>query len=49
MLCNHIDAIADPSLPDYVINVVGKIIKYVIVVTLSPQSYNLGGPIVLQH
>ena len=34
----------DRSLPDYVINVVGKNIKYVIVVILSPQSYNLVGP-----
>ena len=46
MLHNHIDAI-DRLLPDYVINVVGKNIKYVIVVILSPQSYNLVGPMVL--
>ena len=45
MLYNHIDAIGDHSLPDYVINVVGKNIKYVIVVPLSPPSYNLVGPI----
>ena len=46
MLCNHIDPI-DHSLSDYVINAVGKNIKYVIVGILSPQSYNLVGQIVL--
>ena len=46
---NHIDAIGEHSLSDYVVNVVGKIIKYVIVVILSAQSYNLVGPMVFLH